>query len=149
MDKLLLKWFNRRIHHTPIISTFEWLFTPPSIHLKDPLFLLPEKFLSMSFDVLAGHFFNWLARILVITPHILFCRLIIDLLKTYITCLGCHCSLSVQNRLRILNRLNRLNRLEIPEKYYGFGEEDLLVSTMLFRYFVIISPWMRFGPSFE
>ena len=31
----------------------------------------------------------------------------------------------------------------------GSGEEDFLISSMYFHYFVIISPWKRVGPSFE
>ena len=31
----------------------------------------------------------------------------------------------------------------------GSGEEDFLISSMYFRYFVIISPWKGWGPSFE
>ena len=31
----------------------------------------------------------------------------------------------------------------------GSGEENFLISSMYFRYFVIISPWKEQGPSFE
>ena len=31
----------------------------------------------------------------------------------------------------------------------GSGEEDFLILSMYFRYFVIISPWKGWGPSFE
>ena len=33
-----------------------------------------------------------------------------------------------------------------PRMLCGSGEEDLLISSMYFHYFVIISPWKRAGP---
>ena len=39
--------------------------------------------------------------------------------------------------------------LKLDEWSGGSGEEDILMSSMYFRYFVFISPWKRAGPSFE
>ena len=51
----------------------------------------------------------------------------------------------------ILTNLNPLYRRMLCVKFgwnwlSGSGEEDFLISSMYFRYFVIISPWIRAGP---
>ena len=44
----------------------------------------------------------------------------------------------------------RMNRAKIGcNCLSGSGEEDFLISSTYFRYFVIISPWKGWGPSFE
>ena len=58
------------------------------------------------------------------------------------------------NLMRIWSNLNPLYPRMLCAKFgwnwpSGSGEKDFLISSMYFRYFIIISPWKRRGPSLE